>query len=1027
MVLIVLFLAVSLFQIGSYLTHRAFINQVKLDKGALLAELAHQMAGEMDKGIFERLREIEMVASLPMLADPKVPLDIKQAFLEKLQSSYKNYAWIGIADPEGNIVVGTHNVLVGKSVAKRSWFLDGAKGPAVGDVHDAFLLAKILPKPEYDFLPLRLLDISAPIIDTQGKLIGVVCGHLSWDWSFQVKNALLAPLKEHDNVDILILGKEGQVLLGTPELHQLTEKLMLPSVSSSRLGTSGFLTETWPDNKTYLTGFSPSPGYSTYTGLGWTVLVRQPADQAFAVANELNRRGIAVSIGFAFLFAVVLWLISGRMTRPMQRIAKAAAQIHSGGKLDDFPVVKGTDEIAVLSQSLADMVRTLQSQKEDLSEKNRNLVLAAQVFSANTEGIIITDENEHIVSINDAYSKITGYQPEDVISKTPRIVSSGIQSKAFYESMWESILKEGRWQGEVLNRRKNGDVYPEWLMISRILNEADGKNYYIGIISDITERKATEDELRKLALAVEQTPASVVITNIDAMIEYVNEAFVKATGYSREEAIGQNPRILQSGSTAQAIYKDLWATLTEGNLWKGEFKNKRKDGSEYVEFATIAPIRTIEGKTTHYVAIKQDITDRKRLEAELDEHRQHLESLVDQRTKELRAALEHADAANMAKSAFLANMSHEIRTPLNAITGMAHLIRRSGISEEQQQRLDKIDIAGQHLLEVINAVLDLSKIESGKLDLEIAPLNVRAIVKNAVSMIAAKVREKHLEIFEDVSLKNAVFSGDALRLQQALLNYLTNAIKFTDYGRISIRVSQLAEETASVLLRFEVEDSGIGLATDAIDKVFSPFEQADSSTTRKYGGTGLGLAITKHLAHLMGGEVGVQSQPGTGSTFWLTARLQKISPSQQKSAINSEESAEIALRREFPNARILLAEDEPVNQEVSLSLLNEIWPHVDVADNGREALSKAESSSFDLILMDMQMPEMDGLEATRRIRQLPNGSNSVILAMTANAFADDRLRCAEAGMNDFISKPVDPDMLFAKILAYLRSSAEVAE
>src|SRR5574343_497641 len=214
--LVVLALGIGLSQLASYLTHRVFIDQIRTDKGLLMAEIAHQMAGEMDKGIFDRLREIQIVATLPILSDPQGAIPAKQALLEKLQDSYKNYAWIGIADVEGNIVVGTRGILVGKNVSKRSWFISGSENPAVGDVHDAFLLAKILPKPEHDFLPLRLLDVSAPIYGPDGKFVGVICGHLSWDWSYQVKNSLLAPLKESDKTDILIVGKEDQILLGTP-------------------------------------------------------------------------------------------------------------------------------------------------------------------------------------------------------------------------------------------------------------------------------------------------------------------------------------------------------------------------------------------------------------------------------------------------------------------------------------------------------------------------------------------------------------------------------------------------------------------------------------------------------------------------------------------------------------------------------------------------------------------------------------------------------------------------------------------
>ncbi|TCJ13860.1 EAL domain-containing protein [Parasulfuritortus cantonensis] len=499
LVLVVIVLVVVLFQGAAYFNRNAFVEQVRTDKGLLLAEIAHQMAGEMDKGVADRLREIGIMASLPILSDPGTPLADKQAMLDALQASYRNYAWIGFTDAEGNILAGTGGLLVGKNVAKRAWFIEGARGPAVGDVHDAFLLAKILPKPEHDFLPLRLLDVSAPIRDRSGHLLGVMCGHLSWDWSYQVKNALLAPLQSHAKVDVLIVGRQGQLLLGTPALHRLAERFDLASLRAARAGRSGFLAEAWPDGETYLTGYAPSTGHGTYRGLGWTVLVRQPAGQAFAVADTLQRRGIVTSIVFAVAFAVVLWYSAGRLVEPMRRIAAAAVRIRERGGEGGIPVLPGADELAVLSRSLADMVGTLEAQKGELADKNQQLQLSAQVFSSSTEGIIITDAEERILSINQAYSEITGYRLEEVIGKTPRLLASGRQDKGFYAAMWGELQRHGRWQGEVWNRRKDGEVYPEWLIISRVCDAAGAVSHYIGIFTDITERKRAEERILHLA------------------------------------------------------------------------------------------------------------------------------------------------------------------------------------------------------------------------------------------------------------------------------------------------------------------------------------------------------------------------------------------------------------------------------------------------------------------------------------------------------------------------------------------------
>jgi hypothetical protein len=415
--------------------------------------------------------------------------------------------------------------------------------------------------------------------------------------------------------------------------------------------------------------------------------------------------------------------------------------------------------------------------------------------------------------------------------------------------------------------------------------------------------------------------------------------------------------------------------------------------------------------------------------AELAAHGDNLERQVEQRTAELVQARDAAHQAALAKTSFLANMSHEIRTPLNAIVGLAHLVRRAGVSQAQSARLDKIDTASRHLLDMIGSILDLSKIEKGEFKLDEEVLDVRSVATDVLSMVAPVAAGKHLGLELDIAtMPGDLFVGDRIRLQRALLNYCANAVRFTESGSVVVSISVVKDHPVDALIRFEVADTGIGIEGGKLTRLFNPFEQADASISRAYGGTGLGLAITRRLAHLMGGEAGADSTPGIGSTFWFTARLRKGPPSAVvAAAAGAPGSAEDALRRDYADRLVLLVEDDPVNREIALALLRSIWPAIGEACDGHEAVAAVEQRVYDLILMDVQMPGIDGLEATQCIRRMANGQQVPILALTADAFTEDRERCLEAGMNDFLTKPIDPEALYAALHMWLSKGLRASE
>ncbi len=551
---------------------------------------------------------------------------------------------------------------------------------------------------------------------------------------------------------------------------------------------------------------------------------------------------------------------------------------------------------------------------------------------------------------------------------------------------------------------------------------------FIVLSRDITGRFQAEAAQReseaRLRAVIESAPVPMALNDDTGRITYLNQAFTQTTGYDSEEL----PTLADWWPRAypDPAYREWIARQWQGTLAASLHSPSRpmpmqahvrcKDGSTRTFLISATPLKD-DPAGTHLMML-YDITERQRAEEQLREHRAQLEEQVQIRTSELALAKEAAESSNRAKSSFLANMSHEIRTPMNAIQGMAYLLRLSGITPEQAERLDSIDAASRHLLAIINDVLDISKIEAGKLELEQVPVNVGDVLAEVGAILSTRALAKGLRLEVEPGDFPQGLQGDPTRLRQALLNYAVNAIKFTERGSVTLRARVMTQDADVVLVRFEVEDTGIGIAPAALSRLFGAFEQADNSTTRRYGGTGLGLAITRRLAGLMGGEVGVDSVPEQGSRFWFSARLPR-SGSAVPAQLSKAEDAQAAIRLQYAGRRVLVVEDEPVNREVARSLLESAGLCVDTASDGGQAVSMATATDYSAILMDMQMPVVDGIEASRRIRDIDGRSDTPIIAMTANAFQGDRDRCLAAGMNDFLTKPVDPRLLYLTLLRLL--------
>jgi PAS domain S-box-containing protein len=671
----------------------------------------------------------------------------------------------------------------------------------------------------------------------------------------------------------------------------------------------------------------------------------------------------------------------------------------------------------------------------ELALRHSNQRLAS-VFNAVTNGLLVFDAAGNVVESNAAASRMLGRGAARGAAQWQGVHEDGRRYEAPEHPVAQALAGGQPVRDVVMGVPASGaDDELRWLSVNvePLRDERGAGRMVVASLTDISYRKRSEDALRqgeqRLQEIIQMMPIGLFIKDKDSHLILMNPACEQQFGYRLDELNNGDYSPFHAPEDAAAFRaKDLEAfagrTLIdyEETIWNPAMGVAR-------QLRTFKkPVYDAHGAPAYLIGMAIDISDSKATERALRELNEHLEERVAQRTAQLEEARRQAEEASAAKGQFLAKMSHEIRTPMNGVIGMAYLALKTDLEPRQRDYLEKIRFAGEHLLRIIDDILDISKIEAGKLAIEDVDFSLDHVIQTLTTVVAPKAASRGLRLAFDLDpALPAVLRGDPLRLGQVLINYVNNAIKFSEQGSIDVSVRQLLANETACLLRFEVRDHGIGLSEEEQGKLFQAFQQADSAITREYGGTGLGLAICKQLAQLMGGEVGVESAPGKGAMFWFTARL-GVSERRVPELINEVNAAAAALldsarsaatMQALKDARILLVEDNTFNQQIALEMLEEAGSSVCLANNGAEALDLLHQADFDCVLMDVQMPLMDGLEATRRIRADPALAATRVLAMTATATKDDRERCLQAGMDDFIAKPIQPALMYQKIASWL--------
>ncbi|MDX8387252.1 MAG: ATP-binding protein [Ghiorsea sp.] len=846
---IVLLLSLSL----SYWAAMISTQQIEDRQGAAFERQAHNVAEMLDRGMFERFREMQVAAVLSDIQDPDVSIDIKRKVLERMQSSFNAYAWIGMCDAQGVGLVGTGKYLEGKTLSHRPWCTEGRTKPFVGDVHDALLLAKILPNPSgEDFY---LVDVAAPVHAPDGSLLGVLCGHIFWDWA---KDMLRVPKSEGE--ESFLLSKDGLVLAGSLPQRSYLKEAAPQTFKAIQAGKEGYVLETWTDGKTYLTGFATAGGYRDYEGLGWVALHRQDASLAFAPAYALQQRILIVGGVLGFFFVLLGWLQAGRIARPIQSMTQAAKEVATSNAEYLAPKIEGDDEVAHLSQAIHTMANAL--------------------------------------------------------------------------------------------------------------------------TAEIKERKLAEDELRKISEAVRQAGEAVIITDRQGVIQYVNPACCKITGYAENELLGKTPALLKSDKQDVNFYKELWDTVTKGEVWQGTLIDRKKDGTDYPALMSVAPVLNEKDVITHFVSIQQDMTEYNQLEEQFFQ-------------------AQKMDAIGT----LVGGVAHDFNNILAGIMGNTYLAQaKAGDNAAVKDKLAATEELTYRAANIIKQLLTVAR----KGNVELKPVSFTSVIRDTMKLLSTSIPE-NIVLEQSVTNEILLVNGDQTQLHQVLMNLVNNArdaVNGMQDPCLTLTVEKLAEDCVLYLgeddvsihknewVHLSLKDNGHGVGKEDLVRLFEPF----FTKKEKGKGTGLGLAMVQSSVDTHGGYVDVESNKGLGTIFHLYFPL-----IEDQGALKEIEQDDMV--SEGSGELILLVDDDVQLLEANHEVLLMLGYRVLIATDGVKAVEtfREHVQEIALVLSDVVMPNMGGVEAYKQMLVIKPGLKGIFLTGYDKGFMDDEVGASSSYV--VLSKP----------------------